>query len=234
MGLIQRRSQSYWPTLPSGLAWDCPKPNGEERAGKFWMNCRFVLSFPFVFFKKKHFTRNQLFLTKLSQEGFLDIIRYFVVCKCLYSATKALDGHVGTPDLCQTSWPNPSIPDELLVMVSPAWYGWSGLLTNAWFIQPKYIAASQLACWQPSALTTSQRKKFKMLISPNVWIMTNCGTRHELSSYLKALKGVAHTSTSQKAALSFDASANFSAHPHVGNFLLIFKPCTASFCCHSL
>lgn len=57
--------------------------------------------------------------------------------------------------------------------------------------------------------------------------------RHERSSYLTAFKGVGLTSTSRRAGLHFDISANFSACPHVGNFLPIFKPCVASFCCCS-
>lgn len=65
--LIPKTSHSYWPSLPKGLAWDCPKPNGEQMAGEVLDELLLLCSlFFFCSLQKETFQGNQLFLIKLS------------------------------------------------------------------------------------------------------------------------------------------------------------------------
>lgn len=226
--LIQRRSHSCWPTLSNGLAWISWNLMVRRQIGSPGLTASVLSFICSCFLPKETFRDNQLFRTELSwrKVSWHD--------KLLCGPKMCVFGHKGPWRRCG----NPR-PVSEFVAKSPHpcqnFWSWSHQIGAAGLgCSQKSGSSSQNNCIPALAISKKRKKVFQIIWSPSVWIVTSCETRHELSSSLEALKGVGLTSTSQRTGLRFDSSANSSACPHVGNFLSIFKPCTASFCCHSL
>lgn len=136
--LIQRRSHSCWPTLSSGLAWISQKSNDEETNGKVWINCFSFVLYLFLFSSKRNISwQPALSNWALLKKGFLaSQAALWSKNVCIWPQRSLTE--VWEPQICVRirGQISPSLI-KLLVMVSPDWCSWSGLLTKVWFIQPK-------------------------------------------------------------------------------------------------